>query len=197
MRNNKVLSLLSGVTQIKVTILALLVLFSAVTRFHFRNKMKGLVPITATLVIASLFPIQDLSTNAWASNSKAIDDLVEEFTRDLTSEIQKMVSNATTNVNNLTASNIKIQSDGFSLNASATGGIISSKTVISNGICSTTLVGGERNNTLSSLGNCNDQLIGGLGADKFICGSGQDVVRDYNSKEGDTLVDEKNCETIL
>ena len=161
------------------------------------DKRKSLIPMMATLAIASLFPIQDLVTNAQASNSNTIDDLVEEFTRDLTSEIQNMVSNATANVTNSTASNIIIESDGLSLNTSAAGGIITSKTVISNGACSTTLVGGDQNNTLSSSGNCNDQLIGGLGADKFICGSGQDVVRDYNSKEGDTLVDEMDCETIL
>jgi hypothetical protein len=43
-------------------------------------------------------------------------------------------------------------------------------------------------------------LIGGLGADKFICGQGRygyDTVRDFNPEEGDIIVDPQNCEKIL
>jgi hypothetical protein len=30
-----------------------------------------------------------------------------------------------------------------------------------------------------------------------MCGEGNDVVRDYNSEEGDILLDKQNCEKIL
>ena len=67
----------------------------------------------------------------------------------------------------------------------------------SNGVCDSSLIGGSGNDTISSTGVCNDQLTGGLGADKFVCGQGIDTVRDFNSEEGDTIIDRQNCETIL
>ena len=64
-------------------------------------------------------------------------------------------------------------------------------------MCSSEKVGGNGNDTLASSGKCNDQLTGGQGADKFICGEGTDTVKDYNSKEGDVILDPQNCEKIL
>jgi Ca2+-binding RTX toxin-like protein len=66
-----------------------------------------------------------------------------------------------------------------------------------NGVCFSTKVGGDGNDTLASSGNCDDEFTGGLGADKFTCGEGNDIVRDYNSEEGDTILDKQNCEKIL
>jgi hypothetical protein len=44
---------------------------------------------------------------------------------------------------------------------------------------------------------CNDQLTGGPGADKFICGEGSDTVRDFSAEEGDIIVDPQNCEKTI
>lgn len=66
-----------------------------------------------------------------------------------------------------------------------------------NGVCTSTKVGGNGNDTLASSGKCNDDLTGGSGADKFMCGEGNDTVKDYNPKEGDIILDKQNCEKIL
>jgi hypothetical protein len=79
----------------------------------------------------------------------------------------------------------------------SSGGGIVSQITSSNGVCDSSLIGGSGNDTISSTGVCNDQLTGGLGADKFVCGQGIDTVRDFNSEEGDTIIDRQNCETIL
>jgi len=59
------------------------------------------------------------------------------------------------------------------------------------------VVAGAGNSTLSSEGNCNDQLTGGLGADKFVCGDGTDTIVDFNSTRRDAIVDTQNCEKIM
>jgi Ca2+-binding RTX toxin-like protein len=66
-----------------------------------------------------------------------------------------------------------------------------------NGVCNSIKVGGNGNDTLASSGKCNDELTGGPGADKFMCGEGNDTIKDYNSKEGDIILDKQNCEKIL
>jgi hypothetical protein len=59
------------------------------------------------------------------------------------------------------------------------------------------VVAGVGKSTLSSECNCNDQLIAGLGADKFLCGEGTDIVADFNSIQGEAIVDTQNCERIM
>ena len=80
---------------------------------------------------------------------------------------------------------------------SSSSSIIKDQVNTINGVCTSTKVGGNGNDTLASSGDCNDELTGGPGADKFMCGEGNDTIRDYNSKEGDTLLDKQNCEKIL
>ena len=80
---------------------------------------------------------------------------------------------------------------------SSSSSIIKDQVKTINGVCTSTKVGGNGNDTLISSGDCNDELTGGPGADKFMCGEGNDTIRDYNSKEGDTLLDKQNCEKIL
>lgn len=43
-------------------------------------------------------------------------------------------------------------------------------------------------------GDDNDELVGGPGANFFDCGSGLDVVKDFNATEGDVYM--PNCEII-
>jgi Ca2+-binding RTX toxin-like protein len=79
-------------------------------------------------------------------------------------------------------------------NASDGDSMIKDKVTTINGICSSVKVGSNGNDTLSSSGNCNDEFTGGKGADKFTCGEGNDMVKDYNPEEGDIILDQENCE---
>jgi Ca2+-binding RTX toxin-like protein len=53
--------------------------------------------------------------------------------------------------------------------------------------------GGEGNDKIYG-GDGDDKLVGGPGADFFDCGSGLDVVKDFNATEGDVHL--ANCEII-
>lgn len=137
------------------------------------------------------------------------------FTKNLQSSINNLISNALndtdniinssliTNDSNLTSNNIMISKNKVTSIMNSNGSDSSSSSIIKdqvktiNGVCTSTKVGGNGNDTLISSGDCNDELTGGPGADKFMCGEGNDTIRDYNSKEGDTLLDKQNCEKIL
>jgi hypothetical protein len=137
----------------------------------------------------------------------------KNFTTELKSKIDNLISNARNdtgnilnssfiaNGSNLTSSNIIMSNNKVTsiINSSdsSSSSIIKDHVKTINGVCTSTKVGGNGNDTLSSLGNCHDELTGGPGADKFMCGEGNDVVRDYNSEEGDILLDKQNCEKIL
>ena len=73
---------------------------------------------------------------------------------------------------------------------------VSTQITTINGVCTSNITGGLGSETLSSNGVCNDLLTGGAGADAFVCGEGDDIIRDYNATEGDRLVDKENCETV-
>lgn len=136
------------------------------------------------------------------------------FTMDLKSKINNLISNAIndtdnilnssllTNGSNLTSSNIVISNNKVISTVNSNDSDDSSSSIIKdqvktiNGVCTSTKVGGNSNDTLASSGNCNDEFTGGAGADKFMCGGGNDIVKDYNSKEGDILLDKQNCEKI-
>lgn len=74
---------------------------------------------------------------------------------------------------------------------------IKDKVTTINGVYNSEIVGGNANDALASSGNCNDELTGGAGADRFMCGEGNDTVRDYNPEVGDILLDKQNCEKII
>ena len=169
--------------------------------------------IAMVIIVSSAFAITVLANNAWALElSGELSDTIANFTRNL----QNNTSNKLSDVLNYTIDRLNINYQGAissnTFNSNATNnassmqtiqssndgsGIVSSQTSIINGVCNNTLIGGDGNNTLSSSGNCNDHFNGGKGADTFICGGGTDVIRDYNPNEGDILVDNQNCETIL
>ena len=168
--------------------------------------------IAMVIIVSSAFAITVLANNAWALELGELSDTIANFTRNL----QNNTSNKLSDVLNYTTDRLNINYQGAissnTFNSNATNnassmqtiqssndgsGIVSSQTSIINGVCNNTLIGGDGNNTLSSSGNCNDHFNGGKGADTFICGGGTDVIRDYNPNEGDILVDNQNCETIL
>jgi hypothetical protein len=147
------------------------------------------------------------SQNALASRSFSLDSAIENFTRNLSDQIRELVTEAT---NNSTGSTASI-ANATDTNASS---VVSNRVVVSNndsstekvgvssqittinGVCTSNISGGLGSETLSSNGFCNDLLTGGAGADTFVCGEGNDIIRDYNATEGDRLVDEGNCETV-
>lgn len=112
-------------------------------------------------------------------------------------------SSILTNESNLTSSQVLISKNKVTSTVNSNGSDGSSTSIIKdqvttiNGACSSTKVGGNGNDTLTSSGDCDDELTGGPGADKFMRGGGNDIVRDYNSEEGDTILDKQNCEKIL
>ena len=85
----------------------------------------------------------------------------------------------------------------ISNNGSEGNSLVKDKVTTINGVCNSEKVAGSGNDTLFSSGNCNDELTGGPGADKFTCGEGNDTIEDFNPKEGDVILDEQNCETVL
>jgi Ca2+-binding RTX toxin-like protein len=152
----------------------------------------------------------------FATELDLTDSMTNDFAQNMKSKINNLVANAmndTSNVlnssllfndSNQTSNNVIIsqntvqsitRSNGSSGNDSSS--IIKDKVTTTNGVCNSDKAGGSGNDTLYSSGNCNDMLTGGFGADKFTCGEGNDTIRDYNSKEGDVILDRQNCEEIL
>jgi hypothetical protein len=149
-----------------------------------------------------------------AVEPNSTDSMTNDFTKNLKSKIINLISNALNNTSNiinsssqsnetnLTSSQVLISKNKVMSTMSSngsTGGdsMIKDKVTTINGVCSSVKVGGNGNDTLTSSGNCNDELTGGKGADKFTCGEGNDTIRDYNSEEADVILDQQNCEKIL
>jgi Ca2+-binding RTX toxin-like protein len=152
--------------------------------------------------------------NVYATKLNSTDSITSNFSNNLKSKIHNIISEALnrtsnttnsslllTNGSNLTSNQVVISKSTVVSNTSSNGSHISStiknKVTTINGVCSSEKIGGYGNDTLSSIGKCNDQLTGGLGADKFTCGEGNDTIKDYNPKEGDIILDRPNCEKIL
>jgi hypothetical protein len=177
--------------------------------------LKTILKVSFLLLgILSILSILTFSyRSALAAELNFTDISSSNFTKNLRSSINNLISNALnetgntlnsgllTNGSNLTSSNIVISNNKvtsiINSNDSSSSSIIKDQVKTINGVCTSTKVGGNGNDTLASSGNCNDELTGGPGADKFMCGEGNDTLRDYNSKEGDIILDKQNCENIL
>jgi hypothetical protein len=159
-------------------------------------------------VVLSLLPLPLLS-EVWGTD---LESVIDEFTKNLETEIPDTLNNSdnsastqviTSNVsndnvdNNFSSRTVTKSSNNGNGNGGISIGLTGSLNINSNGVCTNTLTGGDSSDVVSSSGNCDDHLTGGNAADKFICGEGTDVIMDYNMKEGDTILDEQNCETIL
>jgi hypothetical protein len=170
----------------------------------------------ASIIAVAVLSIFNLHIPVFATELNLTDSMTNDFAKNLKSKINNLVTNAlndTSNVlnsslltnesnptsNNVTVSQNTVQSIMRSNGSSAdnSSSIIKDKVTTTNGVCNSEKVGGNGNDILYSSGNCNDKLTGGLGADKFTCGEGNDTIRDYNSKEGDVILDRQNCEEIL
>ncbi len=176
--------------------------------------MIGILP-AVFLIFIILLIFTSLQLNFLGAKSNSTNVSTNDFGKDLKSKISNLVSNALndtdnilnssfiTNGSNLTSSNIIISNNKVASIVSSNGSdgtgssMIKDQVKTINGVCTSTKVGGNGNDTLASSGNCDDELTGGSGADKFMCGEGNDTIRDYNSKEGDVILDQANCEKIL
>jgi hypothetical protein len=169
--------------------------------------------VISTSVMLMILSASFLLLSPGLQKARASLDLssIDELTENFTEKVEKIVSDAVNNTkcalnstsaivsngSNLSSSQIII-SNNQSVSASAgEGSLILNQIKNENGVCTATKIGGSGNDTLSSQGVCNDQLTGGLGADKFVCGQGTDTLRDFSPEEGDTIIDRQNCETLL
>ena len=157
---------------------------------------------TSFLLLFSNFQIVRASLNL---------DSIDELTENLNTGIEKIVSEAVNNSKNALNTSSVILSNGSNVSSSqiiisnnqsvsasaGEGSLILNQIKNENGVCTATKIGGAANDTLSSQGVCDDQLTGGLGADRFTCGQGNDTIRDYSPEEGDIIIDRQNCETVL
>lgn len=168
----------------------------------------GIIITLSILLIFNSFVI------VFAIEQNSTDSMSNDFTDNLKSKINNLISNALNNTSNIInsssqnnesnltssqvlMSNNKVMSTMSSNGSTGRDSIIKDKVTTINGVCSSVKVGGDGNDTLTSSGNCNDELTGGKGADKFTCSEGNDTIRDYNSEEGDVILDQQNCEKIL
>jgi Ca2+-binding RTX toxin-like protein len=149
-----------------------------------------------------------------ASELNFADNITSNFTKNLKSKINDLMSGALNDTENFVNSSILLSNNSnlssnqivisnskvistMNTNGSGSNSLIKDKITTINGVCNSEKVGSDGNDTLLSMGDCNDQLTGGSGADNFQCGEGNDTIKDYNPKEGDTILDQQNCETIL
>lgn len=165
------------------------------------------------IITLSIILIFNSFVTVFAVEKNSTESITNDFTKNLKSKINNLISNALNNTN--TIINSSSQSNGTNLTSSqvllsenkvmstmtsngSTGGdsMIKDKVTTINGVCSSVKIGGNGNDTLTSSGKCNDELTGGKGADKFNCGEGNDTIRDYNSKEGDVILDPQDCEKV-
>ena len=170
----------------------------------------------ANIIAVVTLSIFNIHISVFATELNLTDSMTNDFAKNLKSEINKLVASALndssnvlnssllTNESNQTSNNVIVsqntvqsfmRSNGSSADDSSS--IFKDKVTTTNGVCNSVKEGGNGNDTLYSSGNCNDMLTGGLGADKFTCGEGNDTIRDYNSKEGDVILDRQYCEEIL
>ena len=166
-----------------------------------------LAMLSLSMLTSSFLPV--LGNQSSSINSS----MTTKFSDKLESRIQDLISNALNdsrtllnsssgifNDSNLSSNQMIISSNkimsSISNNSTGSSSLVKDKITTVNGVCNSDKVSGNGNDTLFSAGNCNDELTGGSGADKFTCGEGNDTIKDFNPKEGDVILDEHNCETI-
>ena len=141
----------------------------------------------------------DTATNFTKNLKSKITDLISGALNDTENFVNSSIlpsNNSNLSSNQIVISNSKVIST-MNTNGSDSNSLIKDKVVTINGICNSEKVASSGNDTLLSSGKCNDELTGGPGADKFQCGEGNDTIKDYNPKEGDSILDQQNCEKIF
>lgn len=186
-KNNKgqchleIISMIAVLYEIIITLAILLIFNSFVTVFAEGNSTASITNDTAKNLKSKIY---NLISNALNDTGSVLNSSILTNGSNLTSS-QVVISKSKV----LSTINSNSSDDGNSM--------IKDKVTTINGACNSEKVGGNGNDTISSSGNCNDELTGGKGADKFTCGEGKDTIKDYNSDEGDLILDRQNCENIL
>ena len=176
-----------------------------------------LYAIITMLVIYSILSSPSVTVANQSSSLNSSSSISTGFSDNLKSKIQDLISAAINNTDNIINSSTLL-SNGSNMSSSqviisknkvtstvnsngsdssSSSSVIKDEVKTINGVCTSTKVGGNGNDTLYSFGNCNDELTGGLGADNFTCGEGNDTIKDYNPKGGDVISDRQNCEKVL
>jgi Ca2+-binding RTX toxin-like protein len=167
--------------------------------------------VVIALCIVAIFTTSIGSVSATELNLS--DARTSNFTKNLKSKINDLVSSALSDTENFANSSILLSNNSnlssnqivisnnkivstMSSNGSDNNSLIKDKVTTINGVCNSEKVAGAGNDTLLSMGQCNDQLTGGPGADKFQCGEGNDTIKDFNPKDGDIILDRQNCEKV-
>ncbi len=170
--------------------------------------------IIIALSIFAILTASFASVSVSATELNFADNIASNFTKDLKSKISNLMSGALNDTENFVNSSMLLSNNSnlssnqivisnskvistMNTNGSGNDSLIKDKITTINGVCNSEKIGGAGDDTLLSIGQCNDQLTGGPGADKFQCGEGNDTIKDYNPKEGDTILDQQNCEKIL
>lgn len=158
--------------------------------------------LTSSILLSPSIPKAEASLDL-----SSIDELTEDFKERVEKIVGEAINNTKSAINstssvvsngsNLSSSQIVISNNGNVSASQGEGLLVLNQIKNENGACTATKIGGSANDTLSSEGVCNDQLTGGLGADTFTCGEGNDTIRDFSPEEGDTIVDRQSCETVL
>ena len=128
----------------------------------------------ALLLLLLLPPLSHLVPikTALAIELNSINDIVNNFTKNLSDQIKDIIStyainssisnvssiSSTGNIISSNASNMTSSQIVMSNNNMSTGNIVSNQVISKNGVCSSNIVGGPGNDTISSTGVCNDQL---------------------------------------
>ena len=171
------------------------------------------LPSSIIIGFSILAIITTPSVSVFAIELNFSDGLDSNFTNNLKSKINDLVSSALNDTDNIVNSSIILSNNSnlssnqvvissnkivSTMNTNSSGNsLIKDKVTTINGVCSSEKIAGAGNDTLLSSGNCNDEITGGPGADKFRCGEGNDIIKDFNPKEGDVILDKQNCEKIL
>jgi hypothetical protein len=172
-------------------------------------------PTTFSIVVglSTIAILTSIFTNVFAIEINSSSTMTNNFTDNLKSKINDLVSGALNDTKNLVNSSILLSNNSnlssnqivisnnkimstMNSNGNGSSSLIKDKVTTINGVCNSEKIAGAGNDTLLSSGNCNDELTGGPGADKFQCGKGEDTIKDYNPKEGDIILDKQNCEKI-
>jgi Ca2+-binding RTX toxin-like protein len=172
-------------------------------------------PFGIIVGLSTIAILTSTCANVFAIEFNSASGATSNFTNNLMSKINKLISEAANDTNNIlnstsflkngsnqtlnqiVTSNNKVVSSIINTGSGSTSNsMIKDQVTTINGVCNSIKVGGNGNDTIFSSGNCNDELTGGSGADKFTCGEGEDTIKDYNSKEGDVILDKQNCEKI-
>ena len=170
-----------------------------------------MVSISMMFIISSTFLFPGFEKALASIDPGSIDEITKNFTESINAEVEEIVSEALNNTKNALKTGSAILSNGSNVSSSqiiisnnhnvsasaGQGSLILNQIENENGVCTATKIGGPGNDTLSSQGVCDDQLTGGLGADRFTCGQGNDTIRDYSPDEGDIIIDRQNCEMVL